>query len=87
MATTEGPTIEGLAAAEEPTAVEEPAAGGVGPWRTCGLKEWAPLVFAIFGHEEKQLERRWVFRNGWMKRNEIEREEGFIKGRGVGGKI
>ena len=39
-------------------AVEGLAAGGVGPWRTCGLKEWAPLVFAIFGPEGKQLERR-----------------------------
>ena len=50
-------TAEGPAAAEEP-AVEGPAAEGVGPWCTCGLKEWAPLVFAIFGPEGKQLERR-----------------------------
>ena len=62
----EGPaTIEELAAAEEPVvegpAVEGPEAGGVGPWRTYGLKEWAHLVFAIFGPEGKQLERRWVF--------------------------
>ena len=65
--TAEGPATEGLAAVEEPATGEEPSAGGVGLWRTCGLKEWAPLVFAIFEPERKQLERRWVFRNGWMK--------------------
>ena len=53
----EGPAAEGPTAAEEPV-VEVPAAVGVGPWRTCGLKEWAPLVFPIFGPEGKQLERR-----------------------------
>ena len=52
-----GPATEGQAAVEEP-AVEGPATRGVGPWCTYGLKEWAPLVFAIFGPEGKQLERR-----------------------------
>ena len=56
-AATEGPTAEGSAAVEE-LVVEGPMAGGVGPWRTYGLKESAPLVFSIFGPEEKQLERR-----------------------------
>ena len=36
--------------------------GGVGPWCTCGRKEWARLVFAIVEPEgEQTLERRRVF--------------------------
>ena len=58
MVTAEGPAaVEELAVAKKP-AVKGPTAGGVGLWGTCGLKEWAPLVFAIFGPEGKQLERR-----------------------------
>ena len=53
VVTAEGPATKGPAAAEEP-AVEGPTAGGVGPWCTCGLKEWAPLVFTIFGPEGEQ---------------------------------
>ena len=63
----EGATAAEGAAAAEGSAAEklgpgvEVSVGGVGPWHTRGLKERAPLVFAIVGPEGEQLERRWVF--------------------------
>ena len=47
-----GPATEKVGPiAELGPGVEVPAEG-VGPWRTCGWKEWAPLVVAIVGPEE-----------------------------------
>ena len=63
-ATEEGPAEEeGLAVAMsavgDPAAAEEgPTAEGDGPWSTCGLKVWAPLVFAISEPEKEQLEKK-----------------------------
>ena len=43
----EGP-VAAMSAVGDPAAAEEgPTAGKDGPWRTRGLKVWAPLVFSI----------------------------------------
>ena len=43
----EGPVAATSAAGDPATTEEGTEAGGDGPWRTRGLKVWAPLVFAI----------------------------------------
>ena len=43
----EGPAAATSAAGDPAAAEEGSAAGGDEPWRTHGLKVWAPLVFSI----------------------------------------
>ena len=49
-----GPVAEEVGPVAELGPEVEVSAGGVGPWRTYGRKEWAPLVFAIVGPEGEQ---------------------------------
>ena len=53
-------TVEGLAA-EGLATTEEPAAGRVGPWSTCGQKEWAPFVFGHFRTSGKAAKEEMSF--------------------------
>ena len=54
----EGPAAAMSAPGDLAATEEGPAAGRDGPWRTHGLKVWAPLVFAISGLGKEQLENK-----------------------------